>query len=62
MASKMAAQKYDINSTYKMNSGYEIPVLGYGVRFLILPFFSTLLLRILCASIALHVLLKSLLR
>src|SRR2546421_12038979 len=32
MASKMVAQKFDINSTYKMNSGYEIPVLGYGVR------------------------------
>lgn len=31
MASKMALQSFDINSKYKMNSGYEIPVLGYGV-------------------------------
>jgi hypothetical protein len=32
VASKMAAPKLDINATYKMNSGLEIPVLGYGVR------------------------------
>src|SRR5271170_3342204 len=38
MASKMVAQKFDINSTYKMNSGHEIPVLGYGVRLLIFYF------------------------
>jgi hypothetical protein len=25
-------QKLDINSRYKMNSGYEIPVLGFGVN------------------------------
>ena len=31
MASQMATQKLDINSAYKMASGYEIPVLGYGV-------------------------------
>ena len=23
--------KFDINTKYRMNSGYEIPVLGYGV-------------------------------
>jgi hypothetical protein len=32
MAAKMGSQKLDINTTYKMKSGYEIPVLGYGVR------------------------------
>ena len=32
MASKMASSaKLDIHSKYKMNSGHEIPVLGYGV-------------------------------
>lgn len=32
MASKMASSaKLDIHLKYKMNSGYEIPVLGYGV-------------------------------
>ena len=31
MASKMAAEKFDITTRYKMNSGFEIPVLGYGV-------------------------------
>lgn len=25
------AKKLDLNSTFRMNSGYEIPLLGYGV-------------------------------
>jgi len=25
------AQKLDINTTYRMRSGYDIPALGYGV-------------------------------
>ncbi|KAF2458160.1 NADP-dependent oxidoreductase domain-containing protein [Lineolata rhizophorae] len=29
--STMAKKALDINSTYRMNSGYEIPVLGFGV-------------------------------
>jgi hypothetical protein len=33
-ASKMAAQNFSINATYTMNSGFEIPVLGYGVSLL----------------------------
>ena len=31
MAANMMGQKFDISTKYKMNSGYEIPVLGYGV-------------------------------
>lgn len=27
----------NLQSTYKMNSGYEIPVLGFGVRILPIP-------------------------
>ena len=30
----MAAPKLSIGATYKMNSGFEIPVLGYGVSLL----------------------------
>ena len=29
--SAAAMTKFDINTKYRMNSGYEIPVLGYGV-------------------------------
>ena len=29
--SATAMTKFDINTKYRMNSGYEIPVLGYGV-------------------------------
>jgi len=31
MAADMG-QKLDINSRYQMNSGYEIPILGFGVN------------------------------
>ncbi|KAI9821077.1 MAG: hypothetical protein M1827_003811 [Pycnora praestabilis] len=38
--------KFDINSKYRMNSGYEIPVLGYGIRLLVLFYIlSNLILR-----------------
>jgi hypothetical protein len=26
-----ASGKFDINTSYKLNSGHQIPVLGYGV-------------------------------
>jgi len=29
--SAAAMTRFDINTKYRMNSGYEIPVLGYGV-------------------------------
>ena len=31
------APKMDITTRYKMSSGYDIPILGYGVRFIIFP-------------------------
>lgn len=36
MASEIR-RRLDISSRYDMNSGYEIPILGFGVGFLLLP-------------------------